>query len=172
MVSEIYKIPTVMLRYAHTQGSCTVSHCYNFIFKVLMLQGWYIFVSYQEVSITVVPLGFSLWFWPSEKWTLRQTQVYNTFSFLFNSHSKQSSQFSRTALLVEVECLILNWSMVGTVCLWRCSEWSSLNQPRCVSVVEQKVIKTPMTSFQYLTENSFKRFLLFQGFSARSCITL
>lgn len=39
MVSEMYKIPTVMLRYAHTQGSCTVSHCYNFIFKVLMLQG-------------------------------------------------------------------------------------------------------------------------------------
>lgn len=164
MVSEIYKIPTVMLRYAHTQGSCTVSHCYNFIFKVLMLQGWYIFVSYQEVSITVVPLGFSGRFWPSEKWTLRQTQVYNTFSFLFNSHSKQSSQFSRTALLVEVECLILNWSMVGTVCLWRCSEWSSLNQPRCVSVVEQKVIKTPMTSFQASDWKFIQKVLIISGF--------
>lgn len=160
----MYKIPIVMLRYAHTQGSCTVSHCYNFIFKVLMLQGWYIFVSYQEVSITVVPLGFSVRFWPSEKWTLWQTQVYNTFSFLFNSHSKQSSQFSRTALLVEVECLILNWSMVGTVCLWRCSEWSSLNQPRCVSVVEQKVIKTPMTSFQASNWKFIQKVLIISGF--------
>lgn len=141
----------------HTQGSCTVSHCYNFIFKVLMLQGWYIFVSYQEVSITVVLLGFSVRF-------VWQTQVYNTFSFLFNSHSKQSSQFSRTALLVEVECLILNWSMVGTVCLWRCSEWSSLNQPRCVSVVEQKVIKTPMTSFQASNWKFIQKVLIISGF--------
>lgn len=141
----------------HTQGSCTVSHCYNFIFKVLMLQGWYIFVSYQEVSITVVLLGFSVRF-------VWQTQVYNTFSFLFNSHSKQSSQFSRTALLVEVECLILNWSMVGTVCLWRCSEWSSLNQTLCVSVVEQKVIKTPMTSFQASNWKFIQKVLIISGF--------